>query len=206
MDYIIRNMAKTDLNEVVQIHIRAFPDFFLTSLGEGFLYELFKNFLHDDSSISKVVEKDKHIKGYEVGSLNPDILFRKMLFHKGYMFLFYSVKALIKNPVFVSQKMLYALRYRGEQPQKLINSALLSSIGVDPLSSKNGYGSMLIKAFCDEAFSKNASAVYLTTDINENDSVNSFYIKNGFKLDGVIKQTKGRIMNRYIKFPNEKTL
>jgi hypothetical protein len=63
-----------------------------------------------------------------------------------------------------------------------------------------------IKDFCKEDLSKNAGAVYLLTDMNEIDSVDSFYIKNGFQPEGVIKQTMGRIMNRYIKFPDEKTL
>jgi ribosomal protein S18 acetylase RimI-like enzyme len=204
MNPIIRNMGKADLDEVVQLHTRAFPDFFLTSLGENFLHELYKSFLLDDSTISKIIEKDMQIKGFVIGTMKPDSFFRKMLFHKWFLLLVYALRAFVKNPVFVSRKLLYALKYRGERPEKLINAALLSSVGVDPLSAKSGFGTLLIKAFCDEAFLKNASAVYLTTDLVENDSVNAFYLKNGFHLEGVLKKTNGRLMNRYVKFPDEK--
>jgi ribosomal protein S18 acetylase RimI-like enzyme len=202
----IRNMKKADLNEVVQLHIRAFPDFFLTSLGTGFLRELYINFLKDDSTIFKVVQNEGHIKGFVVGSLKPDELFKTMLYHKGYKFLFYAIKALIKNPVLVSGKLFYAMKYRGDHPKKTRNAALLSSIGVDPGSSKSGIGSMLIKTFCDEAFSKNANAVYLTTDKVKNDRVNSFYIKNGFQLESTFEKMNGRMMCRYVKLPDEKTI
>lgn len=203
MEYFIRNMSKTDLNEVVQLHIKTFPDFFLTSLGNGFLYELYRDFLHDDFSICKIAEKNGRIKGFVVGSLQPNILFRKMLFYKGYLFLFYAFKALIKNPIFVFKKLLYAIKYRGDQPSKIINAALLISIGVASDSYSKGIGSVLVKEFCKEVFSKGAKAIYLTTDKFNNDHVNSFYIKNGFQLESEIIKTNGRIMNRYIKFSNE---
>ena len=112
----------------------------------------------------------------------------------------------MRNPIFVSKKILYALKYRGEPPNKITGAALLSSIGIDPILENIGYGSLLIQSFCKEAFSRNASAVYLTTDKNVNDRVNRFYVKNGFKLESSFVKTNGRVMNRYIRFSNEKTV
>ena len=205
MNPVIRNMEETDLKEVVQLHIISFPEFFLTSLGKSFLFELYHNFLHFDSSICKVIQKDGYIQGFVVGSLNPEALFRNLLILKGYKFLFLAIGALIKNPVFVSGKLMYALKYRGERPEKLTNAALLSSVGINPAFAKGGLGSMLVKAFCEEAFLKNADVVYLTTDKIKNDPVNEFYIKNGFQLEGSFEKSAGRIMNRYIKYRNEKS-
>ena len=69
-----------------------------------------------------------------------------------------------------------------------------------------GIGSHLINAFCSEAFLKGSDAVYLTCNKSDNDKVNSFYVKNGFKLLDVLEQTRGREMNRFIKLPDEKNL
>lgn len=199
-------MLKSDLNEVVQLHIRSFPDFFLTSLGKGFLFELYRDFLTDESAICKVIEYNGHIKGFAAGNMNPGEFFRKLLWRKGHLFVFYSMKALIRNPVLVSRKLLFALHYRGEKPDKIVNAALLSSIGVDLAFGKSGFGSMLIRAFCEEAFTKGANAVYLTTDTIKNDPVNTFYIKNGFVLESTFLKNKGRMMNRYILLRHEKII
>lgn len=204
--YIIRNMSKTDLNDVIQIHNKAFPGFFLTQLGRDFLYDLYKNFIVDPLSICLVAEIDSFIKGFVVGNMMPDNLFRKMLIKQGYLFLLHSFKAMIRNPILVSRRLLYAVQYRGECPKGFIKPALLSSIGVDPGEGTKGIGSHLINAFCWEAFSKGSDIVYLTTDKFRNNKVNAFYIKNGFKLLDTIENDKGREMNRYIKFPDEKNI
>jgi ribosomal protein S18 acetylase RimI-like enzyme len=196
-------MVKTDLNEVVMIHGRAFPDFFLTSLGKRFLYELYKNFVLNKYSICKVAKKGKIIQGFAIGSMNPVLLFRKMLFKKGFLLLLFASKALINNPKVVFIKLFYALKYRGEAPPGFSNPTLLSSIGVDPECETKGIGSLLVESFCNEAYSKGADVVYLTTDKYLNDRVNSFYLKNGFQLEAVIEKPDGREMNRYIKLPDE---
>jgi ribosomal protein S18 acetylase RimI-like enzyme len=204
--YIVRNMAIADLDEVVEVHIHAFQGFFLTMLGRSFLHDLYKSFIDDPFSICLVAEKNLLVKGFVVGNLKPDKLFRKMLLKRGYLFLLHSLKALIRNPIIVSKRLTYALFYRGENPPGFARPALLSSIGVDPREAIKGVGSHLSDAFCKEAFSKGADVVCLTTDMIGNDQVNAFYAKNGFTLFDVIEKIKGRKMNRYIKLPDEKNI
>lgn len=204
-DYLIRNMEKNDLDDVVQIHIRAFPDFFITSLGKGFINELYKDFLIDKYSICKVVEKDNLIKGFVVGTIKPVLSFRKMFFQKGLILLIHSLKVLFVNPGLLLRKLLYAIKYRGETPRGFKNPSLLSSIGINPDIKTKGVGSMLINDFCIEAFSRNADVVYLTTDRDGNDGVNKFYKKNGFHLESIIEQPHKRTLNRYIILPHEKS-
>jgi ribosomal protein S18 acetylase RimI-like enzyme len=206
LDYTIRKMSKQDLEEVVRIHIKAFPGFFLTILGRDFLFNLYDSFLNDDLSICLVAVKNSFIKGFMVGNLKPDNLFRRMLFKKGYLFFFNSVSALLKSPVMVSRKLLSALRYRGDRPVKYKNGALLSSVGVDPDEELKGIGSNLVKVFCHEAFKRGSDVVYLTTDKFGNENVNLFYKKNGFRLESIIEKAGGRNMNIYVKFPDEENL
>lgn len=198
-EYTIRDMSNSDLEDVVKIHIKAFPGFFLTLLGRNFLFCLYKGFIRDDLSICMVAEKNTIIKGFVVGNLEPNNLFKKMLLKKGHLFLLHSVKALIRNPKAVSRKLLYAIRYRGERPEGFKNGALLSSIGIDPDEVLKGIGSHLVREFCQEAFKRGSDSVYLTTDKFGNDRVNAFYIKNGFHLESVIEKTGDRKMNRYVK-------
>ncbi len=200
--FLVRSMAITDIERVVNIHIHAFPQFFLTELGKGFIRELYKDFVINESSICKVVLYDSIIMGFVVGSLKPRSLFKKLLIKNGYKFLWYTLNALVRNPYKVTIKLVYAFRYRGEPPSNFQNPALLSSIGVDPQSERKGIGKSLLHSFCDEAFLCGADCVYLTTDKINNDKVNNFYIMNGFQLESVIIQTGNREMNRYIKLPN----
>lgn len=206
MEWIIQKMEIKDLDEVVQIHIKAFPGFFLTLLGRNFLHNLYKNFIRDDHSICLVARKDSLIRGFIVGNLKPEALFRRMLYRRGHLFLLYSLKPLILHPVLVSRKLIYALHYRGERPPAFENAALISSVGVDPGEGSKGAGSLLVREFCEKAFIKGSDTVYLTTDRYDNERVNSFYIRNGFMLKGVIEEPGRREMNRYIKFADEKTI
>ena len=205
MDYLLRKMSKADLDDVVQIHLRAFPGFFLTSLGKGFIYELYKDFLLNKYSICKVIEINTIIQGFAIGTLKPEFLFRKLLFQKGFILLFFTLKAFFKNPRTLLRKLFYAVKYRGEFPSGFNRPTLLSSIGINPKSETKGIGSLLIEEFCKEAYSKGADVVYLITDRDFNDRVNSFYLKNGFQLETIIEKPNGRKMNRYIKLPYEKS-
>jgi ribosomal protein S18 acetylase RimI-like enzyme len=199
-------MSETDLNDVVQIHMKAFPGFFLTLLGNNFLYNLYRNFVLDNLSICLVAVKNSSVKGFVIGNLKPESIFRKMFFRQGYIFLLNSVRALFKNPKLVFKKLLYAIMYRGECPDGYARPALLSSIGIDPVEIKKGVGSHLIRTFCWQTFAKGADVIYLITDKYNNDYVNDFYVRNGFRLKKELVKSDGRIMNMYIKLPDEKIL
>ena len=204
--YFIRNMSILDIKDVVQIHILAFSKFFLTELGPGFISELYRGFLLSNMSICMVAINNSTIDGFIIGTLNPKVFFKRLLFRNGLRFLFHASRATFQSPAVVIKKLCYALNYRGEQPGNFSNSALLSSIGVNPSIEAKGLGSILVESFCKEAFSRGSDSVYLTTDKESNEKVNSFYLKNEFKLDAVIEQTNNSIMNRYLKLPNEESL
>jgi len=105
---------------------------------------------------------------------------------------------LLRISVFVARKCLGALFYRGEQPAGLANAALLSSLAVDPACSGKGAGQALVKAFADEAATRGCACVYLTTDQAENDRVNRFYEKCGFRLRDSFPRPGQRMMNRWV--------
>lgn len=200
----IRNLSEADLDDVVSIHLKTFRGFFLTFLGSKFLYALYKYFLYDKNSICLIAESEGEVRGFAIGNNKPENLFRKMLKRRGIILFFLALKALLNDPKVVSKRLLFALSYRGEAPSGFKSPALLSSIGVVPSVKNQGIGSHLVMAFCWEAFIKGSDVVYLTTDKLKNDSVNSFYLKNGFHVLDELKHSDGRVMNRYIKLPDEK--
>ncbi len=205
MNILIRNMDSYDLKQVVQIHIKAFQGFFLTHLGARFLFKLYKHFLIDSYSICKVAEVDNMIEGFAVGNLEPDLFILRMLIPLGFILVYYSIRSYHKRPFFLMKKLITALFSGGDYPKGHLYAAQLSSIGVDPSVASKGIGTYLINAFCKAVYQRGYGQVYLTTDKIGNDSVNQFYMKNGFMLYDTIEKTGGRRMNRYIRELDEKS-
>ena len=50
-----------EIQEIVKIHINAFPNFFLTSLGSDLLFELYRSFLETENSGIYIAKIDKTI-------------------------------------------------------------------------------------------------------------------------------------------------
>ena len=53
-----------ELQEIVKVHIDAFPNFFLTSLGDDLLFELYRSFLEVKNSGIYMAKIDNNIVGF----------------------------------------------------------------------------------------------------------------------------------------------
>jgi ribosomal protein S18 acetylase RimI-like enzyme len=197
--FIVRSGGLSDLSQTVEVHKLAFPCSFLTVLGDRFLYELYLGFLRDESSIYLVAEEKGQQLGLVVGTTEPRGFFKRLLVRSWSAFLCAGFTALLRNPVRVAQRFLFALVYRGETPPGLDGATLLSSIGVAPAYGGRGFGAVLVDRFCAEAASRGSRSVYLLTDSGGNDQVNHFYVKCGFSLDSHIERQERRLMNLYIR-------
>ena len=71
------------------------------------------------------------------------------------------------------------------------------SIAVAPEAQGLGAGQLLVDAFLIEASHRNLNQVVLTTDKQNNERVNLFYCKYGFKLERSFFTHEGREMNEY---------
>ena len=63
----VRQMIRSDLDRIVEIHLESFPGFFLTFLGHDFLSLLYKGRQDDPEGIVWVVENDDRIEGFVAG-------------------------------------------------------------------------------------------------------------------------------------------
>jgi GNAT superfamily N-acetyltransferase len=186
------------MQTLARLHLAAFPGFFLTSLGPGFLRLLYAGFTREPDGICIVAEDQGEIVGFAAGTTTPDAFFRRLLRRQGWRFALAAIPGLLRNPGFVARKCLGALFYRGEQPTGLANAALLSSLAVSPACGGKGIGQQLVHAFATAARQQGCSALYLTTDETDNDRVNCFYAKCGFVLRDTFKRPGNRTMNRWV--------
>lgn len=197
----IRPAQASDIAQVVQVHIQAFPGFFLTLMGTRFLRLLYSGFLNHPTGISLVAcpqGKPSEVLGFVAGTTHPQGFFSQLLKQRWLAFAMASLWPLLKRPGLVFVKLWSALFYRGESLPDQPNAALLSSLGVKPTAQGQQIGQQLVSAFLAHAQTAGATAVYLTTDQSDNAKANQFYTKLGFRLAGTCKRPHGRILNRYL--------
>jgi GNAT superfamily N-acetyltransferase len=196
-DFQIAPLAPENVDSVVKLHLRAFPDFFLSLLGPRFLREFYLSFLADPVAMAFVARNEiEGVVGAIVGPLDPRGFFTRLLRRRWWAFCLASFSALLRRPSSAA-RLARALVYRGEAPGGPVR-ALLSSIAVEPGAQGKGIGQALVQRWLDEARSRRACGCYLTTDAENNDAVNRFYLSQGWKLESTYTTPDGRKMNRYV--------
>ncbi|MEL4506379.1 GNAT family N-acetyltransferase [Luteococcus sp. H138] len=187
-----------DIEQIVALHRRAFPDFFLSQLGPNFLTQFYKGFLTDPTSVTVVAHGDDgRVLGAVVGTTQPSGFFSRLLKRRLPGFLLASAQAAIQDPK-RAPRLARGVLYRGEAGER-VEGALLSSICVDPATQGAGVGRILLDAWEAAARLRGAKHAFLTTDANDNDATNGFYLRNGWTLTKEFSTPEGRAMNRYEK-------
>lgn len=196
MNIEIDDLRDGDVRAAAQLHRRAFPSFFLSSLGEPFLEQFYRGFLDDRTAVTAVVRSEAGaLQGVVVGTVQPVGFFGRLLRRQWLGFAFASARAVVRNPAAVP-RLVGAIRYRGAAGDHC-TGALLSSVCVDPDLQGAGIGKVLVTEWVSRARRQGAEEAYLTTDTEGNDSVNAFYQALGWSLAEQYVTREGRQMNRY---------
>lgn len=189
-------LTASDAKALASIHRQAFPDFFLSSLGESFLFQLYRGFAGDSSAITVVVRDEQGAPcGAAVGSTEPAGFYRRLLKRRWPGFVAASARAAIINPAAVP-RLLRAILYRGELPPTG-HWALLSSICLDPSLQGSGVGRQLATKWLERATIMGVTDAFLTTDADDNNAINRFYTAQGWNRASDNVTREGRRMNRY---------
>jgi colanic acid biosynthesis glycosyl transferase WcaI len=198
MAFDIVKIEDRHLGQIVDVHVKAFPSFFLTFLGPGFLKEFYRSFIQDPAGIGFVAMDSNTytVLGAIVGPFVPDGYFKRLLKKRWYAFCLASIAAVLKKPAIV-KRLFRAVFYRGEAPSGPPR-ALLSSIAVSPQAQGQGVGQALVKRWVQEVERRGGTGCFLTTDAENNESVNRFYQRLGWKIESAHTTPEGRKMNRYI--------
>jgi len=203
MDIKLGRIAKSDADlnnvicELVDVHIKSFQNFFLSFLGRRFLALFYKSLAREEGGIIIIAKLSDRIVSFVAG-VEDQIAFYKVILKKyKWNFAIYSLPALLKKPS-ILPRLLRALK-RPKEASIMSSRCCLMSICVHPDYQGLGLGKILIQEFCQELVKRGIISVCLTTDRDNNDNVNKFYQKLGFKLVRSFITNEGRPMNEYLK-------
>ena len=194
----IRKMTaaeKGSIRKLSKLHVRAFPGFFLTQLGVGFLDALYTGYLNDERSGIIVAEYNGRLAGFIAYSNDYPNFYKGLMKKHLLRFAFCSMGAAIRHPSFI-KRLLGAFK-KSDSVVKSEKYVELASICVDPRLGKHGIGTKLIDHLKGMVDFDEYAYINLETDAVGNDDVNRFYVKNGFKLARSYFSSEGRKMNEY---------
>ena len=187
---------KSILKSVIEIHFDAFQDFFLTSLGKGFLFCLYKCYCKHKKSGLLVAFDNNTPVGFAAFSGDYSNLFKYMIRTRLFCFAWYSFLAFLRKPkIFFRLLRSFKKSNDVKREEQYIE---LASIGIKKELNSKGIGTEIL-SYLKKIINFDIYAyILLETDATNNERVNSFYKKNGFVIDKVYKTREGRMMNEYI--------
>jgi ribosomal protein S18 acetylase RimI-like enzyme len=193
---VIRPVLSDDLSSIVDMHVECFPDSFLTSLGNDFLDLVYQSIVEDPGGLFLIAFSGMQLAGFAAGVTGQMSFYSRSIADRKWAFALAGLGALFKNPA-IAPRMVRALK-RPSEVRQASTDACLMSLGVLPELRRRGIGSRLVRAFCHELVRRDTHAVCLTTDKDETEGANNFYLGLGFKVSREIITPEGRGMNEYL--------
>ena len=181
MDVTVRKARLCDVDGIVSIHQAAFRDFFLTTLGEGFLKTYYSAFVKNGPGVVLCAFKDGRMAGFAAASyrsrgFNTRLVRQNLpaFCRVGLGLLFTrpgAIRRLVKNLDKKSGDS--AVRDDGEYAE-------LYSIAVSPDHQGEGIGRLLLTATEQDVGAHNGE-ISLTTDYYDNEKALAFYQALGYR-------------------------
>ncbi len=83
-DVCVTELVKTHVEPVVELHMQAFPDFFLTFLGRSFLRQMYLSYCDDRNTVALVAVRktNREILGAVIGPLQPASFYKRILLRR----------------------------------------------------------------------------------------------------------------------------
>ncbi|NVN92171.1 MAG: GNAT family N-acetyltransferase [Desulfuromonadales bacterium] len=193
---MIRRMQKEDVPKVIAVHLASFSGFFLSFLGPRFLLLYYAGICAASEGIAFVyLDPAGEPAGFVAGTANPRGFYSRLLKRDWLRFSFASLGAICRKPNTI-RRIARAFFHPSENPVGK-DVAGLFSIGVLPEVQGGGAGKQLVSRFLEEASARGCTRVFLTTDRDNNESVNTFYQRLGFFIGRQYETPEGRRMNEY---------
>lgn len=190
-DVTIREVGAGDIDEIVRVHMRAFPDFFLTFLGPRFLRLLYGDIARDPRGQVLIAHDGRSIVGLLAGLDNEQQYFSDLRARSQRQFVVASLGALFRKPSIAGR--LLRARRREEQHASDSRPTLLS-FAVDPSVQGMGIGARLLESYELELMRRGFNAYKLTTDASGNEGTQRFYEGHGIIPESTWTTPEGRSM------------
>lgn len=191
------NKSSDKAGIIANIHKGAFPNFFLTKLGIGFLTILYQGYIEDSESGIIVAESanSRQILGFIAYSNDYPRFFSELKRKHLFKLAICSLCAIIKHPSFI-KRLLGAFK-KSDEVKRSEKYVELASIGVSKSAQGKGVGGKLVDHLIAITDFDKYEYISLETDALNNDSANIFYQKKGFTLQRKYITAEGRKMNEY---------
>lgn len=197
---IIREGRLDDIDSIVDVHVAAFPDFFLTTLGSKFLGVMYRIFLSSSENAFVVCEMDGRLAGFAVGLMKSSGADFRLAFRFLPELVLALMPSLLRHPLHLGRR-IFSRLIKDEGRISIPRDALiLRSLGVNPEMRRNGVARRLLGAVEEIAKNKNAKSIALTTDAVQNEHAVQFYVTQGYQELGRFKQDNLREMLIMIKY------
>ena len=177
-----RKSKVSDSNQIAKIHLKTFPNFFLTTLGYSFLKTYYRSCAKskDAISICATNQDDKKLLGFAVGCLNSAGFNKRLIFSNSLEYSYRAILLLFTKPIALFR--LFKNLEKNNDKEDSGNYAELLSIGVLPDQNGFGIGQKLLVEFENQIKENGVNRITLTTDADSNDSVLRFYEKSGYSV------------------------
>lgn len=179
METSIKLATLDDLNAIVKIHDRAFPDFFLTSLGDDFLKLYYESVLNNPAGILLIYKCENEVLGFCAGTLLSAGFNTRLIKESFLSYMVQGLRLLFTHPVRIWH--LYK-NLSKENPDAGDNGdySELLSIGVDPIKQGGGLGKLMLSSLEEEVKKNGGTRLSLTTDYDNNEKAIGFYNSLGY--------------------------
>ena len=194
----IRKIEKHEINQVVSIHKKAFNDFFLTQLGDDFLWHYYYSVSKNKNGILIGYYNDEKILGFSCATYLSRGFHKNLVKENLLRFGIIGIKLIFTKP-----GSLIRILKNFSKSDKSINDdgnyAELLSIGVDPNIQGSGIGKQLHTELERQLILNGIKLLSLTTDFYKNDKTIGFYKSLGYEIMYEFTAYPNRKMYRLIK-------
>lgn len=181
---------------ILEVQFAAFPGFFLTSLGKGFLRQMYKSYLeHQGSGILVALDNGGKVLGFCAFSEDMSGLYEQRIRKHLLAFAWYALWAVLRKPSILAR--LFRALGRPKETRRNENYIELGMLGVLPGSRRLGIGANLVRKLKETTDWERNSYIVLQTDAVGNDEVLRFYEANGFQRFSEYTTHEGRHMFEY---------
>ena len=194
----IRKIEKHEINQVVSIHKKAFNDFFLTQLGDDFLWHYYYSVSKNKNGILIGYYNDEKILGFSCATYLSRGFHKNLVKENLLRFGIIGIKLIFTKP----GSLLRILKNFSKSDKSINddgNYAELLSIGVDPNIQGSGIGKQLHTELERQLILNGIKLLSLTTDFYKNDKTIGFYKSLGYEIMYEFTAYPNRKMYRLIK-------
>ncbi|MBV8639497.1 MAG: GNAT family N-acetyltransferase [Candidatus Eremiobacteraeota bacterium] len=187
----VREMTADDIDAVVQVHTRAFPEYLLTHMGSRYLRHYYSTFALDSKHYALVAEIDGRVVGFVAGTAETGQL-EARVYRPSIVTALTVAARFVTDPVL--RKHLLSKRTHikrtfarppvstSSRPAVRARQARLLSIGVSPDLQRMGVAQALVNAFNKRLHADGIAAVGLSVR-HDNTSGIAFYDRTGWDRD-----------------------